>query len=450
MLLLLPVLFETFGYSLLPWESIGDTLGSTEWWGLSDHANKIGAQLKHRKGLFSKGLPISQVDSREPSLAALYNSTRAPPKGFEKWIAYAKLNKCHLGPYTRIDKDLEAFRHKGKLRISKQQVADTAGLPRTLQFTVRDGKLHTEGDSWWVEKFLRMAEGFQKDLPDMDFVVNGMDEPRVLPGKGSNIDARYHSQQCQNASESFREFRYLHGSFSNRPDGFEYFPTKELLPLFSQSKINECHADITFPTHYNLDQLLSEEELGTLPPWEERKDTLFFRGSTTGGHYNQMKDYTIAHRQRLVEFAKGKPQMDIGFTAIIQCNNICDELQDRYGTVSRVEGMDNFRYKYLMSVDGNTFVSRLPRFMSAGSLIFRAGLFGEWFDEWIFPDRHFLQVKLDYSDLETKLRWALDHDKEARKIAEEGQRFAHTRLRNEDMSCYLYRLLLEYSAILER
>ncbi len=79
-----------------------------------------------------------------------------------------------------------------------------------------------------------------------------------------------------------------------------------------------------------------------------------------------------------------------------------------------------------------------------------AGLFGEWFDEWIFPDRHFLQVKLDYSDLEAKLRWALDHDEEARKIAEEGQRFAHTRLRNEDMSCYLYRLLLEYAAILER
>ncbi len=55
--------------------------------------------------------------------------------------------------------DCQAFRHKGKLRISKQQVADTAGLPRTLQFTVRDGKLHTEGDSWWVKKFLRMAEG---------------------------------------------------------------------------------------------------------------------------------------------------------------------------------------------------------------------------------------------------------------------------------------------------
>jgi len=62
----------------------------------------------------------------------------------------------------------------------------------------------------------------------------------------------------------------------------DYFPTKDLLPLFSQSKINECHADITFPTHYNLDKLLSEEEQEQLRPWEDRKDILFFRGSSTG------------------------------------------------------------------------------------------------------------------------------------------------------------------------
>ncbi len=61
-----------------------------------------------------------------------------------------------------------------------------------------------------------------------------------------------------------------------------YFPTKELLPLFSQSKINECHSDITFPTYYGIDSLLSEEQQKQLIPWEERQNTLFFRGSTTG------------------------------------------------------------------------------------------------------------------------------------------------------------------------
>lgn len=38
----------------------------------------------------------------------------------------------------------------------------------------------------------------------------------VVALQAGNIDARFNSRQCENASESYREFRYLHGSFSNR------------------------------------------------------------------------------------------------------------------------------------------------------------------------------------------------------------------------------------------
>lgn len=71
-------------------------------------------------------------------------------------------------------------------------------------------------------------------------------------------------------------------SIHHRPEGEEQFPSMDLLPLFSQSKINECHADITFPTYYNLNQLPSEEEQSQLLPWDKREEKLFFRGSTTG------------------------------------------------------------------------------------------------------------------------------------------------------------------------
>ena len=53
--------------------------------------------------------------------------------------------------------------------------------------------------------------------------------------------------------------------------------------------------------------------------------------SPAGGHYNEQMDYTLAHRQRLVELAKDDPNMDIGFTDIIQCNNVCEEMKERYG-----------------------------------------------------------------------------------------------------------------------
>lgn len=120
------------------------------------------------------------------------------------------------------------------------------------------------------------------------------------------------------------------------------------------------------------------------------------------------------------------------------------------GQAKSVHQLDNFNYKYLMSIDGNTFVSRLPLFMSAASVAFRAGIYSEWYDEWIHEGVHYLQVKLDYSDLVPKLNWARENDAEARLIGQQARQFAYARLRNQDMECYLFRLLLEYSAILER
>lgn len=46
-----------------------------------------------------------------------------------------------------------------------------------------------------------------------------------------------------------------------------------------------------------------------------------------------------------------------------------------------------------MILDGNSFSSRLPTYLSSGSLLFRAGLFAEWFDERIHPLKHYLPVR---------------------------------------------------------
>ena len=52
----------------------------------------------------------------------------------------------------------------------------------------------------------------------MEFVVNMMDEPRVLPGNTDDVDIRMNSSVCQRASESFRKHRHLHGYINNRQD----------------------------------------------------------------------------------------------------------------------------------------------------------------------------------------------------------------------------------------
>jgi len=103
-----------------------------------------------------------------------------------------------------------------------------------------------------------------------------------------------------------------------------------------------------------------------------------------------------------------------------------------------------------MILDGNTFSSRLMRSLTSRSLLFKAGLFSEWFDERIQPYVHYMPVRFDFSDLQSKLEWAITHDKEAQAIAEQAALQARLFIRPEDIQCYWYRLLLEYSSLLQK
>ena len=85
--------------------------------------------------------------------------------------------------------------------------------------------------------------------------------------------------------------------------------------------------------------------------------------------------------------------------------------------------------------------------MSSASVPFRAGLYSEWYDEFVKHKEHYLQIDLDYGNLEESLDWAIKNDEKAKAIGQNAQRFALTRMRNSDMECYMYRLLLEYADI---
>ncbi len=125
-------------------------------------------------------------------------------------------------------------------------------------------------------------------------------------------------------------------------------------------------------------------------------------------------------------------------------------MEAQYGLKERVSEDEMWRYKFIMILDGNTFSSRLMRTLTSGSLVFRAGLFSEWFDERIQPGVHYIPVGLDFQDLQGKLDWALSHDMEAHAIAEQAALQAKLFIRPEDIQCYWYRLLLEYASLLQQ
>ncbi|KAL5035854.1 hypothetical protein RTP6_003489 [Batrachochytrium dendrobatidis] len=55
---------------------------------------------------------------------------------------------------------------------------------------------------------------------------------------------------------------------------------------------------------------------------------------------------------------------------------------------------------------------------------------------------------MDFSDLDQKIEWAKNNDDKARRIAENGRRFAERILNKPQMECYTELLLLEMAHLM--
>jgi hypothetical protein len=101
-------------------------------------------------------------------------------------------------------------------------------------------------------------------------------------------------------------------------------------------------------------------------------------------------------------------------------------------------------------LDGNAWPSRYQGFMlETRSLMFDNVLFEQWFSQRLRPWIHYVPFNTDPDvDLGDKLRWAIENDAEAKKIADDAHMFAHENLRVEDMKCYASLLLMEYANLI--
>ncbi|KAI9029336.1 lipopolysaccharide-modifying protein [Hyaloraphidium curvatum] len=185
-----------------------------------------------------------------------------------------------------------------------------------------------------------------------------------------------------------------------------------------------------------------------MPPWSAKDSTLVWRGATTGGFTSNS---TCKEHHRHIGRALGSKvpniTFDVGFSSIALCQN-CAYIGQRYGpSRGRIAFRDHFRAKYLLDMDGNSYSQRFELFLFGDSLGIRAGVHEAWYEGWIRPWEHYVPLRVDFSDLEEKLRWLAEHDDVARRIARNGQRTAWRRMRTADKQCYLSRLFLEYGHI---
>lgn len=260
-----------------------------------------------------------------------------------------------------------------------------------------------------------------------------------------------------------------HGFF-NRPNSYDI--VQDLFPIFSQSKISS-YADIIYPSPWYWYGKVTYQEHQDMP-WSDKKDQLYWRGSTTGG-FSRNGGWRRQHRQRFVQqinapddakimINEGTPEnpewkattaprgdyrdlIDVRFSHVGQCDpGDCDAQVNFFGLADQAKQHAAWAYKHLLDLDGNAFSGRFYAFLQSRSLIFKMALFREWHYEWLKPWLHYVPLSLRGDEwLEATRFLARDGvgSKHAETIAAESREWANKVLRNEDLEAWFFRLLLE-------
>ncbi len=249
------------------------------------------------------------------------------------------------------------------------------------------------------------------------FVVNGFDEPAV-------------TGECPNMSQLTAIHPNIREGIVNRNEG---------VPVWSMSKVRNCHLDLLFPHPDLFAKFGRTAELRENQPWTQRKDEVVFRGSTTG-----MGSVDTNLRVKVTRDLVNTSGFDVGIHAAIQTIKQ-DLITDLMKPTLQVSELSS--YKYAMDIDGNAHSFNRPLAIArAGCTLLRVNVFTDLFDEGLLNGIHAFdidpaKVKLDAPRLLRELRAAPDKAKAAATLLSE----THAWLTEDVIMTYMKEAITQYS-----
>ncbi len=231
------------------------------------------------------------------------------------------------------------------------------------------------------------------------------------------------------------------------------FLEKTHCPVFTMCKLKGNPWGVLYPEFrfFSYRQRLFNDISWTSEhsPWHQKTDIAFWRGMTSGGYYPPY-GWDLKPRSRLVLLSKERPDLvDAAFTLPYDLQEDVKKCMEQYGLFEMWQyPVDFVKYKYLVSIDGNSFASNFWWQLLSNCTVMKSDSpFVEWFYKGVKPNVHYVPFALDLSNFEEKMAWVRNHDSEAKRIADEGHAFAQEHLSNEALIVYFYRLLLKYAAL---
>jgi len=159
--------------------------------------------------------------------------------------------------------------------------------------------------------------------------------------------------------------------------------------------------------------------------FQEKKNVLVFRGKVRQ-----------PHRLRFMEmYYKKNDRLDIGQV------NVTPDAKYPAGRLTIAEHLD---YKFILSLEGNDVASNLKWVMSSNSLaVMPKPKYETWFMEGtLIPNHHYVLIKDDYSDLEERMDYYINHPDEAQKIIDNAHEYVE-QFKNKEREDLLNLLVLQ-------
>ncbi|KAI1826370.1 capsular associated protein [Xylaria intraflava] len=529
------------------------------------------AQVRFKQLLAKRSNSLAQAASR-------YRERRGrhPPPGFDAWFAAAQRNGSIVVEdfFDRIYHDIGPFWALDPALL-RRMVKDEQHFIR-----VRDGEAwfvsdHLELRQPWVQRWTELVQEIMPNLPDLDMVLNVMDETRVLvpwediakytaieqsrrgflnPSEAVTSYTKYQNESAADDEPSIKvewvsgeqhiywdhyrvtcppdtpgrnvsslrsldrppkypteampfavdgfirnftastdpclqpHLRGMHGTFI---ESVSMATTHSLFPIFGGCKL-PGNNEILIPAGMILDNddLFSGGETHG-EKWVTKKDGLIWRGVASGGRHKE-DTWWAYHRHRFIQMMNGTtvslleagydvaPSFnlsalsgrqrrtrrdgslgqwlssfsDVAFVRFEcfpqQLDSTCWYLEPYMELREPIHMRDQYEYKYLPDIDGNSYSGRFRAFMRSTSVVLKSTIYAEWHDDRLVPWVHFIPFDNTFGDIYAILAYYLGgHDAEARKIAEDGRMWAEKVMRREDMRLYVWRLLLEYARVMD-
>lgn len=181
--------------------------------------------------------------------------------------------------------------------------------------------------------------------------------------------------------------------------------------------------------------------------WESKNSVALFRGSGTGCATN-MSNPRIKLAQISNDWEKSDTKnnlIDVKLSRLVgrpraykKLIGITDYKKYKHLVGEFMTTEEQMKYKYVFNIEGNSQAYRYSSQFYKGLVINVKSKYHMWFEPLLEPNKHFVEVKNDYSDLYDKLMYLKLNDMKAEQIYNDGIKFADTYTNKNSLAEYMF------------